>query len=159
MMSNLPENHVCEQLIAQQQTLATAESCSGGLIAHRLTNVAGSSAFFLGGIVAYANTAKMALLGVSEELLIEHGAVSEPVVKAMAEGVQHRFQSDYALACSGIAGPGGGTAEKPVGLVFIALARPGAPTVVLRNEFMGPREAVKTQTAERAIALLLEYIA
>ena len=158
MMSNLPESHVCECLTMQKRTLATAESCSGGLIAHRLTNVAGASACFLGGVVAYANTAKIALLGVPEGLLALQGAVSEPVACAMAEGVQQRFQSDYALACTGIAGPGGGTPEKPVGLVYIALAQPDAATVITRNLFTGTRDAIKAQTADRALAMLLECL-
>ena len=158
MIANLPENHVCERLITQKRTLATAESCSGGLIAHRITNIAGASACFLGGVVAYANTAKIALLGVPEDILVIHGAVSEPVARAMAEGVRQRFQSDFALACTGIAGPGGGTPEKPVGLVYIALSRPDASTVVTRNVFSGTRDAVKAQTADRALAMLLESL-
>ena len=158
MKSNLPENHVCERLITQKRTLATAESCSGGLIAHRLTNVAGASACFLGGVVAYANSAKTALLGVPEELLALYGAVSEPVARAMAEGVRRRFQSDYALACTGIAGPGGGTPEKPVGLVYIALTCSNESTVVTRNEFSGTRDMIKTQTVDCALAMLLECL-
>jgi nicotinamide-nucleotide amidase len=103
-------------------SVATAESCTGGLIAQRLTDVPGSSAYFLGGIVAYSNAAKAALLGVSEAVLESEGAVSEPVVRAMAEGVRKRFGSDIGVATSGISGPGGGTAEKPVGLVWIAIS-------------------------------------
>ncbi|MFP6656445.1 MAG: nicotinamide-nucleotide amidohydrolase family protein, partial [Myxococcota bacterium] len=100
----------------------TAESCTGGLIAERLTDVPGSSAYFRGGIVAYSNAAKTSLLGVSEAVLKEHGAVSEPVVRAMAEAVRSRFGSDFGVATSGISGPDGGTKEKPVGLVWIALS-------------------------------------
>jgi nicotinamide-nucleotide amidase len=106
------------------RTLAVAESCTGGLIAELLTDVPGSSAYFLGGVVAYANEAKARFLGVPEALLAEHGAVSEPVARAMAEGARERFGADYALATTGISGPGGGTEEKPVGLVHIALATP-----------------------------------
>jgi nicotinamide-nucleotide amidase len=103
-------------------SVATAESCTGGLIAERLTDVPGSSAYFLGGIVAYSNAAKVSLLGVSEAILESEGAVSEPVVRAMAEGVRARFGSDFGVATSGISGPDGGTDEKPVGLVWLALS-------------------------------------
>jgi nicotinamide-nucleotide amidase len=106
------------------RTLAVAESCTGGLVAEQVTDVPGSSDYFLGGVVAYANAAKTLLLGVPEALLAEHGAVSEPVARAMAEGVRERFGADYGLATTGISGPGGGTPEKPLGLVHIALARP-----------------------------------
>jgi nicotinamide-nucleotide amidase len=106
------------------RTLAVAESCTGGLVAEQVTDVPGSSDYFLGGVVAYANAAKTLLLGVPEVLLVEHGAVSEPVARAMAEGVRERFGADYGLATTGISGPGGGTPEKPLGLVHIALARP-----------------------------------
>lgn len=104
------------------RSVATAESCTGGLIAERLTDVPGASAYFLGGVVAYSNAAKVALLGVSEGDLERHGAVSEPVIRAMAEGVRTRFGSDLGVATSGISGPSGGTPEKPVGLVWIALS-------------------------------------
>jgi nicotinamide-nucleotide amidase len=104
-------------------TLAVAESCTGGLIAERVTEVPGSSDYFLGGVVAYANRAKTALLGVPEPLLAEHGAVSEPVARAMAEGVRERFGAHYGLATTGLSGPGGGSEQKPVGLVHVALAR------------------------------------
>lgn len=104
--------------------LAVAESCTGGLIAERVTCVPGSSEFFSGGIVAYSNSAKIALLGVPADVIETFGAVSEPVVRAMAEGVRERFGSDLGLATSGISGPGGGSKEKPVGLVHVALATP-----------------------------------
>ncbi len=103
-------------------TVATAESCTGGLIAERFTDVPGSSAYFLGGVVSYSNEAKAAMLGVPESMIAREGAVSEQVVRAMAEGVRSRFGSDFGVATSGISGPDGGTAEKPVGLVWIALA-------------------------------------
>jgi nicotinamide-nucleotide amidase len=105
------------------KTLAVAESCTGGLVAELLTAVPGSSAYFLGGVVAYANQAKADFLGVSEALLEEHGAVSEPVARAMAEGARQRFGADLAVATTGISGPDGGTDEKPLGLVHIALAQ------------------------------------
>lgn len=138
-------------------SLAAAESCSGGLIAHRVTNISGSSAYFLGGVVSYSNEAKEKLLGVPHELLTAHGAVSEPVARAMAEGARGVFGSDYAIGVTGIAGPTGGTAEKPVGLVFIAVAGPG-DTVVGRHLFEGPRDVVKEKTAETALTMLLEQL-
>jgi nicotinamide-nucleotide amidase len=107
----------------QGRTLAVAESCTGGLVAEQITEVPGASAYFRGGVVAYANAAKTELLGVPAALLEQHGAVSEPVARAMAEGVRARLRSDLAVATTGISGPDGGTAEKPVGLVYVALAR------------------------------------
>jgi nicotinamide-nucleotide amidase len=116
------ESVVGRMLRESGKTVATAESCTGGLIAERITDVPGSSAYFLGGVVAYSNEAKASLLGVSPSLIESEGAVSEAVVRAMAEGARARFGSDFALATSGISGPDGGTATKPVGLVWIALA-------------------------------------
>jgi len=104
------------------ETLAVAESCTGGELAERITRVAGASDYFLGGVVAYANEAKTKLLGVSPALLAEHGAVSEPVVCAMARGVRERLGADFGVATTGISGPGGGSEEKPVGTVFVAVA-------------------------------------
>jgi nicotinamide-nucleotide amidase len=117
---------VAGRLLAEAgKTVATAESCTGGLIAERITDVPGSSRYFLGGIVAYSNEAKVSQLGVPADLIERAGAVSEPVVRAMAEGARARFGSDFALATSGISGPDGGTADKPVGLVWLALAEDG----------------------------------
>jgi nicotinamide-nucleotide amidase len=110
------------------KTIAVAESCTGGLIAARITHVPGASAYFSGGVVAYANAAKLDLLGVSEAALAEHGAVSDPVVRQMAEGVRARFGADIGIATTGISGPGGGSEAKPVGLVHLALARAGETT-------------------------------
>lgn len=106
------------------RTIATAESCTGGLIAEKITEVAGSSAYFLGGVVAYANSAKQSLLDVPEAMLAEHGAVSDPVARAMAEGVREHFGADYGVSTTGISGPDGGTDEKPVGLVHVGIAGP-----------------------------------
>jgi nicotinamide-nucleotide amidase len=117
------ESVVGDLLRESGRSLATAESCTGGLIAERITDVPGSSAYFRGGVVAYSNQAKASLLGVPTALLEAHGAVSEPVVRAMAAGARERFGSDFAVATSGISGPDGGTPEKPVGLVWIAIAR------------------------------------
>jgi nicotinamide-nucleotide amidase len=105
------------------KTIAVAESCTGGLVAERITDTPGSSAYFLGGVVAYANSAKKTLLGVPESILAEHGAVSEPVARAMAEGARERFGADFGVATTGISGPDGGTEAKPVGTVYVALAR------------------------------------
>jgi len=113
---------VGRELARQGRTLALAESCTGGLIAEQITDVPGSSAYFMGGVVAYANEAKQTLLGVEPGLLAEHGAVSDPVARVMAENARERFGADLAIATTGISGPGGGTEEKPVGLVYIALA-------------------------------------
>ncbi len=117
------ESIVGELLRESGRSLATAESCTGGLIAERITDVPGSSVYFRGGVVAYSNEAKASLLGVPSAMLEAHGAVSEPVVRAMAAGARERFGSDIAVATSGISGPDGGTPEKPVGLVWIAIAR------------------------------------
>ena len=136
---------------------ATAESCSGGLIAHRITNVAGSSSYFLGGIVSYSNDAKTGLLGVDRNAISTHGAVSEEVAGAMAQGARDRFSADIAVGVTGIAGPGGGTREKPVGLVFIAVASPSG-TVLETCHFDGDREAVKERTSEKALRMILEQI-
>ena len=112
------------RLLEQGCRVAVAESCTGGMIAARLTDVPGSSAYFTGGVVVYANSAKQSQLGISAGLLERHGAVSEPVARAMAEGVRERFGADLGVATTGISGPGGGSEEKPVGLVHIALAHP-----------------------------------
>ena len=114
-------------LTARGVSLATAESCTGGLIAERLTDVPGSSAYFKGGVVAYSNEAKASLLGVPAALIEEHGAVSAPVAQAKAEGAREKFRSDFAVATTGISGPGGGTSEKPVGLVWIAISAAELP--------------------------------
>jgi PncC family amidohydrolase len=145
------------RLVSVSRTLAVAESCTGGLIAHRITNTPGASACFVGGVVAYSNEVKEALLGVAHEDLERHGAVSEPVARQMAEGVRSTMRTDYGIGVTGVAGPGGGTEEKPVGLVYIAVAD-GNATVVTRNLFTGDREQVKSQAADRALAMLGERI-
>lgn len=148
---------LADRLAALGLTLATAESCTGGLIAHTLTNQPGSSVWFKGGIVAYANEIKTALLGVPTAVLDAHGAVSEQTVRLMAEGARTVLKTDCALAVSGIAGPGGGTPDKPVGLVWMAWAGPTGVTAA-RLLFQGDRLAIKTQTAAAAIAGLLDRL-
>lgn len=121
-MENKQSVAVGQLLTERGETLSTAESCTGGLIGHRITSVAGSSAYYKGGVISYSNEIKERVLGVDGELLERHGAVSEPVVRQMAEGVRRLMDTDYGVATSGVAGPGGGTAEKPVGMVWIAVA-------------------------------------
>jgi nicotinamide-nucleotide amidase len=141
----------------QKKTLAVAESCSGGLISHRLTNVPGSSEYFLEGAVAYSNAAKVDVLAVPPDLIEAHGAVSFPVARAMASGIRRRARADLGLAVTGIAGPTGGTPEKPVGLVFTALAWPGG-TEVQKNLFLGKREQVKLQSAQKALDMVRRHL-
>jgi nicotinamide-nucleotide amidase len=143
--SSLPE-HVAGLLAAQGKTLAIAESCTGGLAAELVTRVPGSSRYFLGGVVAYANQVKTELLGVPAELIATHCAVSSQVARAMAEGVRARLGADLGLAFTGIAGPDGGTADKPVGLVHWALAS-AARTEVRERVFFGDRSVVRRRAA------------
>jgi nicotinamide-nucleotide amidase len=143
-----------QRLVARGATLATAESCTGGLIAALCTDVPGSSAWFTGGVVAYANEVKRDVLGVDPALLAAHGAVSEPVVHAMAAGVRRLTGARYAVAVSGVAGPDGGTPEKPVGTVWLAVAD-GDAVQARRFLFPGDRAAVRQATAEAAVEALL----
>jgi nicotinamide-nucleotide amidase len=148
---------VVRRLTQAHQTLATAESCTGGLIAHRLTNVPGASAVFLTGLVTYSNEAKQRLLGVKLETLTQHGAVSEATVREMAEGARLRSGTDYALAVTGIAGPAGGTPQKPVGTVFLGLAGP-AQTVVQHRLNPIDRETFKWLASQLALELLRQAL-
>lgn len=133
-------------------TLAVAESCTGGLIGDRLTNVPGSSQYFVGGVIAYSNGVKATVLGVKKQTLEKWGAVSESTVREMAEGVCRRFKVQVGMAVSGIAGPGGGTKIKPVGLVYVCV-RAGRRIAVERHLFRRGRRAVKEQAAEAALQL------
>ena len=151
------ERKIVEGLLAAGKTVAVAESCTGGLIGGRITSVGGSSACFVGGIISYSNELKEKLLGVGHDLLVEHGAVSEPVAKAMAEGVIGATKADYSISITGIAGPDGGTDEKPVGLVYIGLAGAG-DTVVRRFVFEGNRNAVRAGAIQEALSLLLTVL-
>ena len=149
------EEHLHQILGGQTAiTIGTAESCTGGNVAHRITRIAGSSAFFLGGIISYSNPVKASLLGVPEDVLENPGAVSEPCARAMAEGARRALRTTLAVATTGIAGPGGATAFKPVGLVYIALAGEG-DTVVEGHHFTGDREAVIEASTIRALELLV----
>lgn len=150
-------NRLLDLLGTQDQiTVGTAESCTGGNVAHSITLVAGSSAYFLGGIVSYSNPVKHAVLGVPEDVLRNPGAVSEPCARAMAEGARRVLGSTIAVSTTGIAGPGGATPLKPVGLVYIAIAAEGSETRVEEHHFSGDRAAVIDASTTRALELLVE---
>ena len=157
MAIDLLEIEVGELLRQQGLRLAVAESCTGGLVGHRVTNIPGSSDYFLGGIISYANEAKEGLLGVRHETLEKYGAVSEETVREMAAGVRKRLGTSLGIAITGIAGPGGGTAEKPAGLVWIGLSAPDGEQA-RRFLFAGDRLAVKSQAAQAALQLLVDYL-
>jgi len=140
-------------LIARGWTLATAESCTGGLIGHLITNVPGSSHYFRMGVVAYSNEAKIRVLGVPQQVIADHGAVSEPTVREMAERVRALAGSDLGVSVSGIAGPGGGTPEKPVGTVWMALSGPSGTRAVV-HRLSGDRHQVKRAAAFHALDLV-----
>ena len=137
--------------------LALAESCTGGLVGDRITNISGSSEYFLGGVVAYAYEAKVALLGVSWDTLNSKGAVSREMVLEMARGAQRALNSDIAVSISGIAGPGGGTLDKPVGTTWIGLVAADGEWAKL-FQFSGNREQNKASAADAALQLLLDYL-
>ena len=139
--------------------IATAESCTGGLVAALLTEISGSSAVVERGFVTYSNESKTELIGVPADLIAAHGAVSEPVARAMAEGALAHSRADVAVGITGVAGPTGGTATKPVGLVHFGLARTGAPTVHLERRYgdLG-RETVRLRAVEDALALLEQVV-
>jgi nicotinamide-nucleotide amidase len=150
---------ILDRCRARRLRVATAESCTGGLISGCLTAIPGSSAVFDRGFVAYSNTAKTALLGVPDDLLVRSGAVDEAVARAMAEGALRAAGADVAVAVTGIAGPDGGTADKPVGLVHLAAALAGADTWHERHVFAGDRQAVRAATVTTALRLLAGRIA
>jgi nicotinamide-nucleotide amidase len=151
------EAATAELLKTRRFTISTAESCTGGLLAKLLTDIAGSSAYFMEGWVTYANAAKQDELGISSELIAAHGAVSELVAKAMAEGARRRSETDFGLATTGVAGPDGGSPEKPVGTVWIALAYPGG-TLAQRFTFPGDRSAIRMRASQMALAMLRWHI-
>jgi PncC family amidohydrolase len=137
--------------------LALAESCTGGLVGHLITNVPGSSDYLAGGVVAYSDQAKQRLLGVQQSTLEQHGAVSRQIALEMARGARQAFEADIGLAVTGIAGPGGGTAEKPVGLTWVAVSSPWREHAELHT-WRGDREHNKAQSAEAALALLASIL-
>ena len=147
------EKVIGDKLTRMKKTLATAESCSGGLLASRITDVPGSSNYFLEGMVVYSNQSKIRELGVSENLLKKKGAVSQEVAEVLAANMRKKAATDFALATTGIAGPSGGSKEKPVGLVYIGLATPEG-TVVEKNLFRGDRELIKFQATQKALDML-----
>ena len=157
MQSQPLEVQVGELLRLHGLRLAVAESCTGGLIGHRLTNIPGSSTYYMGSIIAYAYEAKVRLLGVRWDTLEKHGAVSQDTVLEMALGVRRALAADIGLSVSGIAGPGGGTPDKPVGLVWIGLSAPDA-NEAWSYTWDGDRLQNKEYTAEQALQLLVDYL-
>lgn len=149
---------VGEALLARGETLATAESCTGGWIGQSLTAIAGSSAWFDRGFITYSNQAKTEELGVPEALLARVGAVSEPVAAAMAQGARRQGRITWAVAVSGIAGPGGGSRSKPVGTVCFAWAGPDQTLQVSTQHFPGNRAEVRAQTVAHALTVLLDHL-
>jgi len=144
-------------LVAQGHTLATAESCTGGLLGARLTDLPGSSVWYLGGVITYSNALKTQLLGVPAETLATEGAVSAATAQAMAEGTRDKTGADLAVAITGIAGPAGGTPEKPVGLVYIAVASPSpAETTIFKHHFEGSRAEIRAAAATAALQHVLD---
>jgi nicotinamide-nucleotide amidase len=153
------EHRIVRLLTEQGKAIAVAESCTGGLIGHLLTNMPGSSRCFIGGVGAYHGRAKVALIGVPDETLRTHRSVSSETVLAMAEGVRGRLDADIGVGVSGIAGPGGGSPDKPAGTVYLALVASDGSSVVVREQWQGDREAYKNQTAARALRLIEEFLA
>ena len=149
---------IAAALRSRGATLATAESCTGGLVAAACTDVAGSSEWFERGFVTYSNAAKVELLGVPPALIVAHGAVSAEVARAMAEGAIAASPARHAVAVTGIAGPGGGSVEKPVGTVWLACAERGLPAQVRLLAATGDRAAIRSQSVNAALAMLLESL-
>jgi nicotinamide-nucleotide amidase len=147
------EEVVGKLLYSREATVAVAESCTGGLLAQRITSVPGSSSYFLGGVVCYSNTVKSDLLGVSPAALETHGAVSSVVAQGLAEGIRERTGSTFGVGITGIAGPGGATAEKPVGLVYLALAE-AKGTQVVEKRYIGDRDTIRWQASQTALDMV-----
>lgn len=149
---------IVETLSARNATIATAESCTGGLVAAALTDVPGSSAALFGGYVTYSNAAKTRMIHVPARLVRDYGAVSNQVARAMADGARNTAGTDFAVATTGIAGPDGGTEKKPVGLVYIAVSAEGGTLVVEKRFGAIGRDAIRRETVEAALALVLEVL-
>ncbi len=148
--------HIGEQLKKQHATVTAAESCTGGWIAKVFTDISGSSAWFERGFVTYSNEAKQQMVEVQAATLEQHGAVSEQTVREMAQGAAKAAAADYAIAVSGIAGPDGGTPDKPVGTVWFAIAAPNGRMLAQRQQFAGDRDAVRRQSVTWALQTLLD---
>ena len=151
------EKFIVDELKKRNLTLSVAESCTGGGLGNRLTNVPGCSEVFLGGVIAYSNELKMALLGVEEKILIKHGAVSKEVALEMARGIRKNTGSDIGISITGIAGPGGSTETKPVGLVFMHLNTEKSDMAIYKI-FPGDRNVVKERTVNFSLNLIKEYL-
>jgi nicotinamide-nucleotide amidase len=154
----LLEDEIIALLVKGGRTLAVAESCTGGLIGHRLTQVPGSSAAFLGGVIAYHNTVKQNLLGVPAEVLEREGAVSEATALAMASGVRRLLGTHVSVAVTGIAGPTGDSPDKPLGLTYVALSAEPDVSICERHVWQGDRQANKEASATAALSLLRRYL-
>jgi len=153
----LPEKKISQLLRKKNKTVALAESCSGGLLSHRITNIPGSSEYFIGSMVTYSNKAKVNLLKIAPKLIAQHGAVSSQVARRMAKGVRKLFRADFGVSITGIAGPGGGTKTKPVGLTYIAV-NSRTKTICVKSIFKGTRLSIKSQAAAKAFELLLNAL-
>jgi len=147
------------QLIGQNITLAVAESCTGGWLSKVLTDLSGSSQWFLGGVVSYSNESKQGLINVEKKHLDQFGAVSKEVAEQMAEGVEKAFMSSISVSITGVAGPSGGTPDKPVGLVWFGIKTPSAEAYSIRKTFVGSRDQVRQQAVLMALTLLLKDLA
>ena len=152
-----PEERLAELLTSSRWTVAVAESCTGGALGNRITSVPGSSAYFLGGVTAYSDSAKSEVLGVPLDCLRNHGSVSAKTAAAMAAGVMDLFRADFGLAVTGVAGPGGGSAKKPVGTVFLALVHE-EEELVKELKLTGTREEIRCAAAEQALKLACEFV-
>ncbi|MFH1552272.1 MAG: nicotinamide-nucleotide amidohydrolase family protein [Candidatus Omnitrophota bacterium] len=151
------ELKIANSLKKKKKTLAVAESCTGGLVSHRITDVPGSSKYFKGGVVAYSNMAKVSILAVPSGMIKKCGAVSREVALAMAEGARSAFEADIAAAVTGIAGPSGGTAEKPVGLAYMAVVS-GKVSKTRKVNFKGGRSALKIKFSDAVLELIQKNI-